>query len=54
MYYLQVVEAAKYRLQSDSNRISTQLLAPPRGLIFDRNGIALAVNQHNYRVLLIP
>ncbi len=54
MYYLQVVEADKYRMQADDNRISTQLLAPSRGLILDRNGIAMAVNQHNYVVQVIP
>ena len=54
MYYLQVVEADKYAVQAEDNRISTRLLVPPRGLILDRNGIAMAVNQHNYRVMVIP
>lgn len=54
MYYLQVIEAERFRLQAEGNRISTQLLAPPRGLILDRNGIAMAINQHNYRVLVVP
>ena len=47
MYYLQVIEADKYRMQAEDNRVSTQLLAPSRGLILDRNGIAMAINQHN-------
>ncbi|MDA8232621.1 MAG: penicillin-binding protein 2 [Magnetospirillum sp.] len=54
MYYLQVVEANKYALEAEGNRISMQLLAPPRGLILDRNGVAMAINQHNYRVLAVP
>ena len=54
MYYLQVMEAERYHLQAEGNRISTQLLAPLRGLILDRNGIAMAINQHNYRVLVVP
>ena len=54
MYYLQVLEAAKYRLQAEGNRFSTVLLAPLRGLILDRNGTAMAVNRHNYRVLIMP
>lgn len=54
MYYLQVIEAEKYAMLAEDNRISTRLLAPPRGLILDRTGIAMAVNQHNYRVLLVP
>ncbi len=53
MYYLQVMEADKYAMQAEDNRISTRLLAPPRGLILDRNGIAMAVNQHNYRVMVV-
>ncbi len=54
MYYLQVVEADKYRTLSDENRISLKLLAPPRGRIVDRFGRPMAVNQQNYRVMLIP
>ena len=53
MYYLQVMEADKYAVLAEDNRISTRLLAPPRGLILDRNGIAMAVNQQNYRVMLV-
>ncbi|MDO8608285.1 MAG: penicillin-binding protein 2 [Phaeospirillum sp.] len=53
MYYLQVMEADKYAVLAEDNRISTRLLAPPRGLIVDRNGIAMAVNQHNYRVMVV-
>ena len=53
MYYLQVVEADKYRTLSDENRINLRLLPPRRGEIVDRFGRPLADNQQNYRVLLI-
>ncbi|CAA7618847.1 penicillin-binding protein 2 [Magnetospirillum sp. SS-4] len=53
MYYLQVMEADKYAMLAEDNRISIRLLAPPRGLILDRNGVAMAVNQHNYRVMVV-
>lgn len=53
MYYLQVVEASKYAMLADENRISIRLLPPPRGRILDRNGVPMAVNQLNYRVLVI-
>ncbi|MGE5545985.1 MAG: penicillin-binding protein 2, partial [Solirubrobacterales bacterium] len=53
MYYLQVLEADKYTTLAEDNRISMRLLPPPRGLILDRNGIAMAINQHNYRVLVV-
>lgn len=54
MYYLQVVEADKYRMLAEDNRINFKLLAPRRGRIVDRFGIPMAVNQQNYRVLLTP
>lgn len=53
MYYLQVVESGKYAVLADENRINLRLLPPPRGRILDRNGIPMAVNQQNYRVLLV-
>lgn len=53
MYYLQVMEADRFSMLAEDNRVSTRLLAPPRGLILDRNGIAMAVNQHNYRVMVV-
>ncbi len=46
MYYLQVLEADKYAMLAEDNRVSIRLLPPPRGLILDRNGIAMAINQH--------
>ncbi len=54
MYYLQVIEADKYRTLADENRINFRLLPPPRGRIFDRFGVAVADNQENYRILLVP
>lgn len=53
MYYLQVVEASRYATLADDNRISLRLLPSTRGLIYDRYGEPLAVNQQNYRVLLV-
>ncbi|MEX0758902.1 MAG: penicillin-binding protein 2 [Tistlia sp.] len=53
MYYLQVVEAEKYKLLAEDNRINIRLLPPPRGRIVDRFGTPLAVNRQNYRVLLV-
>lgn len=53
LYYLQVIESEKYKNLADENRINFRLLAPPRGRITDRNGLAIAANQQNYRLLLI-
>ncbi len=52
MYYLQVVEADRYALLSDENRINMRLLQPSRGTIVDRFGVPLAINRNNYRVLI--
>ncbi len=53
MYYLQVVQADRYAMQADENRINIRLLAPPRGRIVDRFGVAMAVNRPTYRVVLV-
>jgi len=54
MYQLQILESDKYTMLADENRINMQLLPPPRGRIFDRFGEALAINQSNYRLVIIP
>lgn len=53
LYYLQVVQADKYRTMSDENRISTRFLVPPRGTVYDRNGEVIAKNEQNFQALLI-
>ena len=53
LYYLQVVQADRYRTLADENRINLRLLAPPRGAITDRFGELLATNVQNYRVVII-
>ena len=42
---LQVLDYDTYRTRSDENRIQVQPLPPPRGLIYDRNGVLLAENR---------
>lgn len=54
LYYLQVIESDRYKVLAEDNRINLQLLPPPRGRVLDRFGQALAVNQQNFRVLIIP
>jgi len=54
LYYLQVVQADKYKMMSDENRISTRFLLPPRGMIYDRNGEIVAKNVQNFQALLLP
>jgi penicillin-binding protein 2 len=51
--YLQVNQAEEFRLLAEENRINIRLLPPARGLIFDRNGVALAENVQNYRITVV-
>ena len=53
LYYLQVYQADKYKMMADENRISTRLLIPPRGVIYDRNGIMIASNRQNFQAIIV-
>lgn len=53
LYDLQVLEGEKYQVLSDENRISTRVLIPPRGRIYDRNGVQIAENVQNFQALMV-
>ncbi len=53
MRQLQIKESEKFRLLAEENRINLRLLPPARGLIYDRNGVLLAGNEPNYRVVIV-
>ncbi len=53
MQQLQLVESEKFRLLAEENRINLRLLPPARGLLYDRNGVLLAGNVPNYRVVIV-
>ena len=53
LYYLQVYQADKYKTLADENRISTRLLVPPRGIIYDRHQNMLAGNEQNFQALMV-
>lgn len=52
LYYLQFVKGDKFVTEAEGNRIKVQLIIPPRGLIVDRKGVKLALNQVNFRLML--
>ncbi len=54
LYYLQVIEADKYKTLSENNQFNMELLPPVRGRILDRQGIPLALNKDNFRIEIIP
>ncbi|RPG47448.1 MAG: penicillin-binding protein 2 [Gammaproteobacteria bacterium TMED134] len=51
---LQVYDHATYKNRSDENRLQVQTLAPPRGMIFDRQGTILADNQNSPLLAVVP
>ncbi len=50
---LQIEDSEDYKLLADANRVNLRLIPPSRGLIFDRLGRPIAVNEQNYRVVFI-
>lgn len=50
VFHLQILEGNKYKILSEKNRIRIVREPAPRGIIFDRNGIPLVVNQYKYQV----
>ena len=54
LYHIQINDGDHYARMAANNRVSKRLLAPPRGRIVDRYGIALANNKENWRALLMP
>ncbi|MBL4750042.1 MAG: penicillin-binding protein 2 [Amylibacter sp.] len=53
MRQLGVVQSQQFRLLAEENRISIQLVPPTRGLIYDREGKAIALNVPLYRIQII-
>jgi penicillin-binding protein 2 len=53
MQSMQIEHADEFRLLAEENRINIRLLPPARGLIFDRNGVPLAENEQNYRIVMV-
>lgn len=49
---MQLMQSEQFHLLAEENRINLRLLPPTRGLILDRNGVLLAGNEQNYRVVI--
>src|SRR5471030_2165737 len=54
LYNLQIVRFEDYRTRSNDNRIKLVPIAPSRGIIYDRNGIPLALNRTIYQLEVMP
>ena len=54
LWYLQVLEGGKLQEMSERNRVRIRPVAAPRGILFDRNGLALVDNRPAFTLSLIP
>lgn len=54
MFYLQIINHSYYATLAEGNRLRSEPVAPPRGLIYDRNGVLLAENRPSYELDIIP
>ena len=54
LYKIQISDAKKYSLLSDSNRFNFSLIPSSRGSIYDREGRILATNTGTFDVEVIP
>lgn len=52
--WLQIVQGTQYKTLAENNRINVKIMAPSRGQIVDRFGVPLAVNNQNFRALIVP
>ncbi len=51
---LQIVNYSHFATLAEGNRLRDEPVTPPRGLIFDRNGVALAENRPSYELDVVP
>lgn len=54
LIFLQIINGETYQAQSESNRTQIISVAPPRGIIFDRNNVILARNSASYSIVITP
>ena len=54
LYFFQVIQADKYVKLAYNNRLRLIRHTPPRGEIYDRNGVPLAVNETTFSIMGYP
>lgn len=54
LWRLQVVESRTFQLRAEHNRLRVDTISPPRGVIYDRNGVQLVSNIPSFAVVLVP
>lgn len=53
-FYLQVLNYNAFATRSEANRVALRVIAPTRGQIYERNGLAVAENVPAYRLVITP
>lgn len=54
VWYIQQIRGPELTAQADTNRLAILTEDAPRGVIFDRNGKPLAINQASFNVTITP
>lgn len=54
LYHLQISRHEDYQTRSNDNRIKLVPIAPSRGMIYDRNGVPLALNRTIFQLEIVP
>jgi penicillin-binding protein 2 len=54
LFYLQIISHSHYVILAEGNRLRSEPVMPPRGLIYDRNGVLLAENRPSYELDIVP
>ena len=54
LFILQVIKGEEFSRLSENNSIRLQNIDPPRGMIFDRNGIMVVDNRPSFEIGIIP
>ena len=53
IFWVQIVDE-RYKIDAANNSMSRELIYPPRGVIYDRNGVLLVGNRICYDILVTP
>ena len=53
LFYVQIIDDG-YKTDADNNSLTREMIYPPRGVIYDRNGLLLVGNKICYDILVTP
>ena len=53
LFYVQIINVS-YKMDADNNSMTREIIYPPRGVIYDRNGLLLVGNRICYDIMVTP